>query len=86
MGKTRKTIDREVDTLVYLDEKFVIWRKWGSVEGTMSVPVDLVYIGLEKLKESLDHLKYKKDKLFIIDDMIDTLKVIKLEIDVNEED
>lgn len=73
----RKTVNRNDDILAYVDDDFIIHKKYGQVTGTLDVPyalLDIAINGLESKERTL--LFRKKDFVEIINGQIDRLKKI----------
>lgn len=80
MLKTRIKVDYREDALIFADDNYIVYKKFGKTAGILESAGDLVDIGLLGLAESLSHLKYKKDKLEVVNRFIKDLEKIKTEI------
>lgn len=77
--KIRKTVNYKEDLLMYVDDDYLIFRKYGQTMGTVGDIMNLAHICIDGIATDINHLKYKKDKIEVIDKMVKRLKEIKLE-------
>jgi hypothetical protein len=73
----RKTINKDNDVLVYVDDDYVIYKKDGNATGTVEAPFALLDIAINGFESDENvMLFYKKDFEEIINGQIERLKKI----------
>jgi hypothetical protein len=81
--RTRKMPD---DAVVYVNDDYIIWKKGGEFTGSIGAAMDITMIGIYGLEEDLDSLKYKQDKIDIINKLQSDLEEIKVKVTLGMEE
>jgi len=68
------------DVVVYYNEDYIVFKKYGTVTGYLTTGLDLVDIGIDGLKDSMNIFRDRPDKLIILAQLIERIEAIKKEI------
>lgn len=75
----RKTFNKDKDDIIYIDDEYVIFSKDTSITGNLGSSLDIAVIGINGVRNSLDHFLSIKDRNEIIDTLIELLVKQKYE-------
>ena len=70
---SRKTFNRHEDEYVYVDDEYVIFKKYGAVTGTLGAAMNIALLCIRNLKEAKEHVS-DEDWGRIIDDLKEELE------------
>lgn len=73
----RTTFNKNKDSIVYVDDIYIIIAKDSEITGNLTSPIDISMIGISGIREALDHLVSKEDRNEIIDKLISELEMQK---------
>lgn len=75
----RKLFNKDHDHYVYVDDEYVIFKKWGQTTGTMEYPLFLMEVAIEGLKDLPVNYFYAKDFKEIVNNYCSELQDIATE-------